>query len=220
MRYHALLSLMLVAHAARADLPPGANTMCPVTTDEAAEARYSTMFEGRTIYFCCDRCRRRFIADPAAYAAHLASGSAVEEHAARTKEPGWARIGRLHPLAVHFPIALILTAWLSEWLALLQRRLIWQTVGHYCLRLGALGAFISVPLGWAAAGHPGQDPLTEWHRWLGIATLTVGSAAAWAASRASPRTYRCLLACAALLVAVSGHLGAALTHGFPILPVW
>lgn len=49
---------------------PG-NTMCPVTTDEAVDENFFTVYKDRTVYFCCRRCRSKFQADPEAYIDNL-----------------------------------------------------------------------------------------------------------------------------------------------------
>lgn len=211
--------LLIGAFAAWGDLPPGANPMCPVTTDEPVDVRYGTRYGDRTVYFCCDRCLRKFIADPTAYAHSLPPTTSAASSPASAPEAGGPRFGRLHAAVVHFPVALILSAGLAETLSVLLRRPIWSEVGRYTLHVGALGAAAAAPLGWLAAGPPGADPLIEWHRWLGLAALAASAAAAWASAHAPRLLYRALLTCAALLVMAAGHFGGALTHGTPAHPL-
>jgi uncharacterized membrane protein len=53
----------------------------------------------------------------------------------------------IHPLTVHFPVALLMSALLVETLALLLRRPEWSRVSLWCLGLGALGAVVAVLTG-------------------------------------------------------------------------
>lgn len=48
-----------------------ANAMCPVTTDEPIDLRFTTVYQGIEVGFCCRRCRTKFEADPDAYVAEL-----------------------------------------------------------------------------------------------------------------------------------------------------
>lgn len=215
--------LLATGAAAGADLPAGANAYCPVTTDEPADERYHAVHEGRTIYFCCGKCRRKFLADPAAYAVDRTPAATTPDGGtSKLAKPAaaWERLGRLHPLAVHFPVALMAAAGLAEVLSVARRQVSWSFAGRYCIVLGATGAALAVPLGWLAAGPPPVDALTEWHRWLGIATFATGAGAALLARTAHRLAYRVLLFGSVALVAATGHLGGALTHGTPIFPLW
>jgi YHS domain-containing protein len=52
------------------DTPP-INEFCPVMPSQPALPEYSLEFHGKTIYFCCDPCRRKFLKDPQAYIKNL-----------------------------------------------------------------------------------------------------------------------------------------------------
>ncbi|MEZ6212606.1 MAG: hypothetical protein R3B46_15400, partial [Phycisphaerales bacterium] len=47
------------------------NAMCPVTTDEPVDPRFTVEYQGHTIGFCCRKCLTRFQADPTTYVANL-----------------------------------------------------------------------------------------------------------------------------------------------------
>lgn len=75
-----LVMLAVLAAPARAqssppDQPGGddgpVNAMCPVTTDEPVDSRFTVQYEGHAIGFCCRKCLTKFQADPAAYVANL-----------------------------------------------------------------------------------------------------------------------------------------------------
>ncbi|UYV11901.1 MAG: hypothetical protein NCW75_11400 [Phycisphaera sp.] len=67
------------------------NTMCPVTTDEPIDPRFTVEYEGVTVGLCCRRCRTKFEDDPAAYVANLPASfvpaAAEQEHDADAHEP-------------------------------------------------------------------------------------------------------------------------------------
>ena len=132
-------------------------------------------------------------------------------------------MGNLHPLLVHFPIALVLTAAAAEAVAMFSRGRIWHAVGVINVRAGALSGVVTAIAGWLLAASPGVEPTMqlEWHRWTGIASAVVATLAALlslAVTTEDPRlrrAYRFTLFGAALLVAVAGHLGGTLVWGSP-----
>lgn len=68
--------LAFSSDAPSADAPPASaelapvNTICPVSGDPA-NAKYSILFEGRVIAFCCPNCPKQFWSDPEAFRAKL-----------------------------------------------------------------------------------------------------------------------------------------------------
>lgn len=133
-------------------------------------------------------------------------------------------IGRLHPLLVHFPIALILLAAAAEMFAAVAVTSRWHVVAMACLRVGAIGAVGAAAAGWLMARMPGVDPSAtlEWHRWFGTATAAIAVLAVLvtAAGERSTATrwidWMALLA-AAVCVAATGHLGGMLVWGADFL---
>ena len=136
-----------------------------------------------------------------------------------------ALIGRLHPLLVHFPIGLVLIAAMAEVVAMTTGRWDWRAMAVANVRAGAWFALGAAIAGWRLASSPGIEATSslEWHRWLGtIATVAVfGAALATAGARGrSPFAlwvYRMTLFWAAVLVAVTGHLGGLLVWGADFL---
>jgi uncharacterized membrane protein len=136
-----------------------------------------------------------------------------------------ALIGRLHPMLVHFPIGLVLMAAAAEVVAMTTGLSDWRTVAFANVRAGAVCAIGAAIAGWRLASSPGIEATSslEWHRWLGaIAAIAVfGAALATAGARGrSPVAmwgYRIALFWAALLVAVTGHLGGLLVWGADFL---
>src|SRR6266851_960990 len=137
-----------------------------------------------------------------------------------------ALMGRLHPLLVHFPIALILIAALAELVAMATRLPMWRTVAVANVRAGAVFAVGAAVAGWLLASSRivEASPSLERHRWLGIYAAIVAMGAAFASGRVvgNPSSrltwvYRVAVFCAAGLVGVAGHIGAVLVWGADFL---
>jgi len=84
----------------------------------------------------------------------------------------------LHPLVVHFPIALLLTALLCDVLAIGLKRPGLHRVALWNLSLGTLGAALAVLTGRQAAAVAKHSfdiwKVMELHERLGITTLSLG----------------------------------------------
>ena len=135
-----------------------------------------------------------------------------------------ALIGRLHPVLVHFPIALIVAAFGCELVSMATRLREWHVAAVTNLRIGALFAVGSAIAGWIFARSPMVEtsPSLEWHRWVGACATLAAAGAALAAhsvlssadrSSRSIWIYRAALSAAAVLVGVTGHLGGVLVWG-------
>jgi len=135
-----------------------------------------------------------------------------------------AIIARLHPLIVHFPIALVMVAAIAEIAAIATGDGRYRTVAVINLRAGAAFAFVAVCAGWRLASTPGIEAtsLLEWHRWLGAGAAMSTAAAAIATALAERHrthlvAYRIALFCSASLIAVAGHSGGLLVWGADFL---
>ena len=86
----------------------------------------------------------------------------------------------LHPMVVHFPIALLLAALGIEGLALIFRKQAWHTVSFWNLVLGWMGAWVAVLTGrqaMAVAKHsPEIHQMMETHERTGYVVLTLVTA--------------------------------------------
>ena len=130
-------------------------------------------------------------------------------------------IGRLQPVLVHFPIALIVAAFGCELVSMAMHLREWHVAAVANLRIGAVFAVASAIAGWIFAWSPMVDmsPSLEWHRWVGAcATLAAVGAVLSAhlsadSSSHSTWLYRVALGTAAVLVGVTGHLGGVLVWG-------
>src|SRR6266496_2124837 len=130
-------------------------------------------------------------------------------------------IGKLHPILVHFPIALVLAAAGAEIVAIGTRRPSWRAMAVANLRAGAAMGALTLIAGWVLATAPfveATSALTS-HRWTGVAAVAATIGAALASRRSHVESHRSLVVYrgalfgAAALVAIAGHLGAALVWG-------
>jgi uncharacterized membrane protein len=132
--------------------------------------------------------------------------------------PGAQHLQNIHPLVVHFPIALLAAAALVYWLGFLARRESWQWTGLWLLILGVFGAAAAVGTGLYAA--PGvmlapsvKENLLVYHKWIMVAVLGLSAALAlWAlVARPMPRRWRGLFL--VMLVMVVGLIAKGADYG-------
>jgi len=128
-----------------------------------------------------------------------------------------AWLGRMHPFAVHFPIALIPASWLA--LLIARRRGHAVDVIRAVIMLAGIAAVGAALLGWLNGGFVLADPnpIKLAHRWIGTTlAVLVGSIGVWAWRRTesvNSRRMVWILGGTTVLLLVQGWLGAALTHG-------
>src|SRR3989338_5949977 len=101
----------------------------------------------------------------------------------------------VHPLIVHFPIALIVTGVVIDALALACRHPAWHRIALWNLTLGTLGAGVAVATGLQAsqvAKHSFEIwEVMELHERLGITTLILGlMTVAWRLAKRDQLTRR------------------------------
>lgn len=137
---------------------------------------------------------------------------------------GWLLLGRLHPMVVHFPIALLTAAAMVEAWHALRRRPVPSEAGTYCLAFGVAGAVAAVCLGTLNASHQAVtgDAATalERHQVMGWIS-TMAAMAALGAGQVARRTgrlrtmavYVALLLATGAVVGATGHLGGGLVYG-------
>lgn len=125
-------------------------------------------------------------------------------------------LGRLHPVAAHFPVALLSMAALAELLLALRPTLGLETTVRFLVAGGAIGALVTALLGWFAAGWRLSDrsQMLGIHRWNGSAVAGVALVAAWLAFRSRSRlTLRIVLAALAAALVIQGYLGGEMVLG-------
>ena len=140
--------------------------------------------------------------------------------------PWWRFFGRLHPLLLHFPIAMLIAAGLVELVMSWRQEARPHLIASFCLWVGMVFAVLATWTGWemaeyeGIAGNPVKAELLEWHRWTGVvlAVLAILICFIWVVERFSGRRlafnmYRFGLWASAILVCVVGHFGAEMKWG-------
>ncbi len=133
-------------------------------------------------------------------------------------------LGRLHPAATHFPIALLMVGAGAEALAALSRKRRHSQLSLICLIIGGVGAGVAAWFGWLLADYdpPGSsaESVLFWHRWVGIgvAGLAAIALAMRLVDRFKPKSvvlhvYRGVYLLAAMLVGIVGYLGGEMVFG-------
>ncbi len=136
--------------------------------------------------------------------------------------PVFKWIGKFHPATVHFPIGLLLTAFIAEVLFVITRRTFFDDAGRFCFWIGAIGAGVAATLGWVFGGFHlvDDDWLVTSHRWVGtttalvaVFTLLLSERLQWRHPEKGRGRLRFALSLIALLVSVAGFLGGAMIYG-------
>lgn len=138
--------------------------------------------------------------------------------------PATELVARLHPLVVHFPIALLLTGACAEWWRVIRRRDRASGTGIACVTVGALGTIAAVLTGLTnASTQPHSAGMLEainTHRLAGLVAagcalvaMLLGQAARRGVGRLSGRWYVFMVSIAAVAVGITGHLGGSLVYG-------
>lgn len=133
-------------------------------------------------------------------------------------------LGRLHPITVHFPIALALCAGLLELPLLRRGRPAASEPVRIMLGLATASSFLAVPLGWMSAAtvdHSDDAAILEGHRWFGTAAgvtilitwLLARSLRARRDNKLLRRSYYAVLLASCIGISIAAHLGGALIYG-------
>jgi uncharacterized membrane protein len=128
-------------------------------------------------------------------------------------------VGRLHPLLVHGPVALLVLVPLMELAGLRPRRAHLRSAAGWVLAAAAIAAFAAAFDGWLLAWSGGfRGRGVTRHMWGGVmlaagCSLAVWARSAWARGRGLPGAYPALLVLAVGLMVWTGHGGAAISHG-------
>ena len=162
-------------------------------------------------------------------AALMAAAGSVTAHTIDSPSGVIDLIGRFHPMLVHFPVALILTAGIAEILYVAKKDRYFGTAAAFLITAGSWMAMPTFLLGLAAATgetfEPGLDRAFAVHRIVGITTpmLAFMAAGLGQSARRSGQVweqivYRVFLFLAAVSVAVAGIYGGRLVYGLDYLP--
>ncbi|HMP75558.1 MAG TPA: hypothetical protein PKE12_04600 [Kiritimatiellia bacterium] len=133
-------------------------------------------------------------------------------------------LARLHPVVIHFPIALFLAAAVADQLSARLGRRQYDLTASFCVTLATVSAYAAGIFGWFAADTASVPHDPAWmlivHQWLGLSTIGFGTIAVLTNRlyhrRGKPihrALYRLALYSAAMTVAGAGHLGSLLVRG-------
>lgn len=133
----------------------------------------------------------------------------------------WNFLGRLHPLAVHFPVSLLLVVAILELGTIKNFQSKLRPAINLLLVTGVITAIISVIFGLllSRGGDYGKETLNL-HQWTGIATATLAVTALFFLYGILKKNkinlikpYRAIVFVAGVGIGVAGHFGSSLTHG-------
>ncbi|EPR66680.1 c-type cytochrome domain-containing protein [Cyclobacterium qasimii] len=130
--------------------------------------------------------------------------------------PDWLHVfGRLHPLLLHFPIVIILFAIsLVAIPELLKKKEDSHTYGTDLLLIGALTAGFTVIAGLLLSHETGYvKEALFWHKWTGLGVFWGSSLLYYFIDSQKHLVIKIAASFLALIVILSGHLGASITHG-------
>jgi uncharacterized membrane protein len=132
----------------------------------------------------------------------------------------WVLLGRLHPLLVHFPIAMILAAAAVELVLVFRRESRPSTIASFCVWVGTVFACLATWCGWALGEESGGGDALELHRWFGVAAsgVLVAVVICWIIERVSHsnwsfQAYRGGLWGGAVLIVVTSVYGGDMVWG-------
>src|SRR5687768_90494 len=123
--------------------------------------------------------------------------------------------GRLHPLVLHFPLALLFVGIFLEWLTSREtfQHPATREITSCILYLFAVGAGITALFGFFLyrEGAYLGDAVTL-HKWTGVAVSLLGVLIIWLREKPAA-VYYTTLGVSAIVLILAGHFGAEITHG-------
>lgn len=123
-------------------------------------------------------------------------------------------LGELHPLLVHFPIAICFLLGLIELVSLKKGRDSYLSASHLLLWVFLISSFLTVALGLLWHEQLGDESqLMEWHKYAGLATLFFSVCCLIAYRYKEFTSYRIFLLLSIALVSLAGHWGGEMSHG-------
>lgn len=152
----------------------------------------------------------------------MADGAMADEAPKPMPQRLFSWLGRMHPAAVHFPIALFIVAGFLEIAAVTLRRPVLTEGTRVLVALAAISALVAVAFGWLNMGlpKPTEDLTHTWHRWLGTSIAALGLLTWWAKEhwvrrpgRARELIFAVFLTTTVGVILTNAALGGALTHG-------
>lgn len=129
-------------------------------------------------------------------------------------------LGKLHPVLLHFPLALLVLAGCFELIALVSPSAFTARTVTWLVATGFVFAVLSAWSGWVLAAHEhfrsDQRLTLERHRWLGIATVLAAGlscATSTLSFRSAAYLRRGFTISTALVALAAGYFGGELVWG-------
>jgi uncharacterized membrane protein/mono/diheme cytochrome c family protein len=143
------------------------------------------------------------------------------EESASTSFWLWNFLGRLHPMIVHFPIALLLIAAALELVSIRNFKSSLRPGINVLVVTGALSAIVSAVFGWLLLNQDQPEGnAVEIHQVTGTITAILSTLTGVLLylvikneKNSLIQTYRLFLFASVTGVSIAGHFGASLTHG-------
>jgi uncharacterized membrane protein len=123
--------------------------------------------------------------------------------------------GRMHPLLLHFPIALLFIGLFIEWFIVRKQpsNQSLADVTYFIFNLLAVCAALTALFGFFLYKEGGyQGEAVNWHKWTGVLVSVLAGLLVWMKDK-TPSFYFPTLLVSAVAITITGHLGAELTHG-------
>lgn len=138
--------------------------------------------------------------------------------------PAWLQpIGRMHPMLLHLPIGLLILAGVLWVFRKEFEGIIFNKLFGFVLSLTALTAALTALMGFFLSREEGYTAdLLNWHKYtgIGLSFLTYGLVLLHQRNIERKVLFNAFLGFSGVILAVTGHFGASLTHGenylFPI----
>jgi uncharacterized membrane protein len=123
--------------------------------------------------------------------------------------------GRMHPLLLHFPIALLFIGLFIEWFIARKQphNESLKDVTFFIFNLLAVFAALTALFGFFLYKEGGyQGEAVNWHKWTGVLVSLLAGLLIWMKEKARAFYFPTLII-SAVAITITGHLGAELTHG-------
>ncbi|MEO6150253.1 MAG: c-type cytochrome domain-containing protein [Mucilaginibacter sp.] len=134
--------------------------------------------------------------------------------------PHWMiPIGRMHPMILHFPIAILVLAMVLEFFRFkdqYQSQVFYQNFTSNLLLIGLLSAAVTVIMGLFLSKEEGYEgSVLQWHKWTGISIVFFASLIYFTRTKKwyNPFVAKGGAVITILCLVLAGHFGATLTHG-------
>ena len=122
--------------------------------------------------------------------------------------------GPWHIVMLHFPVGLLVLAWLMEVTHRMGKLGITKEAVRFVLAFGVLGAVVATFTGLVLQDTGGyESELVEWHQRLGIATAASGILVFLLHFSNRKLLYFLLFTANVILLTITGHYGGSVTHG-------